>query len=77
MIRPGVSLDHWDDSERITVHGLADLSGRAVSDIRIVLATFGIVPDRIDTVSVGELRDQGLVSRPGPAGEALRETRAR
>lgn len=77
MIRPGVTLDHWHNSERISVHGLADLADRFVGDVRNVLATFGIVPDQIDTVSVGELRSVGLLPKPGLAGEALRETRAR
>jgi hypothetical protein len=77
MIRPGVSLDHWADAERLTVHAIADLSGRPVESVRDVLSTFGIVPDRIDTVSLLELRDAELIARPGPAGTALRETRTR
>lgn len=77
MIRPGVTLGHWDDAERITVHGLAAIADPSVDDVRDVLTTFGIIPDGIDTVSVGELRAHGLIPKAGPAGEALRGTRAR
>lgn len=77
MIRPGVSLDHWADTERVTVRALADLSDRQVASVRDVLSTFGIVPDRIDTVSLLELRAAELIGQPGPAGTALRETRTR
>jgi hypothetical protein len=77
MIRPGVSLDHWADDERITVHALADLAERPVEGVRHALTLFGIIPDRIDTVAIRELRAAELIGRPGPAGTALRETRTR